>query len=90
VEDNSLTLGQTIEHAIMGWFESNPGMPLAFVSAVDWIDSDGVATLTVAKFDNQPTHRSMGLVRYMDSWFDDDAMNEMAAAMVAAEEDEDD
>ena len=90
MENDSVSLGETIENAILGWFENNSGMPQSFVAAVDWIDGvDGAATLTVAKFDNQPTHRSMGLVRYMDSWFDDDALTEMTLAVAAIEEDED-
>ena len=84
------SLAEGIRNYILNYFGENSGMPLAFVCAVDWIDgADGASTLTVATFENQPTHRSMGLVRYMDSWFDDDAMNEMNAAAYAAMEEED-
>ena len=88
--ENSPSLGEAIEAAIYGWFEKNPGMPMAFVAAVDWIDGeDGAGTLSIRTFDGQPTHRSMGIVRYLDSWFADDAQNEMTMAAYAAGEEED-
>jgi len=86
-------LGEGIRNYILNYFGENSGMPLAFVCAVDWIDgTDGASTLTVDTFESQPTHRSQGLVRYMDSWFDDDARNEMnmAAYALADTDDEDD
>ena len=87
--ENSPSLGEAIEAAIYGWFEKNPGMPMAFVAAVDWIDGeDGAGTLSIRTFDGQPTHRSMGIVRYLDSWVADDAQNEMVSAMYAATEDD--
>ena len=79
MEITPCALGDAIEAAIYGWFEKNPGMPMAFVAAVDWIDGeDGASTLTIKHFENQPTHRSLGLVRYLDSWFDDNARTQMA------------
>ena len=87
-------LAEGIRNYILNYFGTNSGMPLTFVCAIDWIDgTDGASTLTIATFDEQPTHRSLGLVRYMDSWFDDDARNEMTQSVYAAmdtdDEDED-
>ena len=51
------------------------------ICAVDWIDGDGVNTLSVAEPEGQPTHRSLGLVTYLDVWFRDDAKRQWLMAM---------
>jgi hypothetical protein len=83
-------LGEHIRQSVLDFFATNSGMPLAFVCAVDWIDgSDGANALSITTFENQPTHRSMGMVRYMDSWFEDDACNEMTSLYIAAADEKD-
>ena len=69
-----VSLQGLIQTAVSNWCAANGGgFPIAMVCAVDFIDHDGTGALAVAEFDNQPTHRSMGLVRYLDSWYADDA-----------------
>jgi hypothetical protein len=78
-----------IRQCVFDYFKTNSGMPIAFVCAIDWIDgTDGAAALTVAAFDGQPTHRSFGLVRFLDEVFQYDACNEITSNFTVTEDED--
>lgn len=88
MSNESPTLNELIQKTVFDYCIANGGgFPAAMVCAVDWIDDEGVATLTVAEFDNQPTHRSLGLTAYLDQWFRDDAQRQWMVAVGDEEED---
>lgn len=70
----SPTLRECIEAAVGDWCASTGGgMVTAFVGAVEYIGEDGATMLCIATPAGQPTHRSMGLAKYLDAWFEEDA-----------------
>lgn len=88
--ENVPSFSEAIRDFVLGYFAEHSGMPMTFVCAVDWIDgADGANTVTVSHFEGQPTHRSMGLVRYLDFWFEDDAKTEVYQAIAGAMGDDD-
>lgn len=81
-------LGDAVRDAVMEWCRTNGGFPIAFIAAVDFVNSEGQGALVVTEMDDQPTHRSMGLSTYLDAWYRDDAQVAFSALM-GGHEDED-
>ena len=89
-ENARVTLGDAINDAVSAWCVGNGGgFPIAFVCALDFIDTDGKPNIIVSTMDEQPTHRSMGLSTYLDAWYRDDAVNLWAENVWLASEDDD-
>ena len=80
------SLRAAITEAISKWCLENAGFPVAFIAAVDFVDSEGKGVLAVSEMDDQPTHRSLGLSTYLDSWYRDDALHSWSSLWVSGEE----
>ena len=76
--DEPVSLGEFIDHAVREFAATNGGsMATSFVCIVERYDVDGNCILTMVAPDEQPTHRSLGLVSYANEWYRDDAHSEM-------------
>lgn len=70
----STTLAEAVDKAVLDFFAKNGGgFPVAYVFALDFVNPEGKAALVVCEQDSQPTHRSLGLAAYLDTWYRDDA-----------------
>jgi hypothetical protein len=68
------SLAEVIEAAIgERCAQGEGGFPVAFVVAVEMVNSDGQTQMLVSTPPEQPTYRSMGLAAYAGAWFVDDA-----------------
>ena len=81
------TLAEVIDAAIHSWLADNGGgFPIAYVMSLDYVNSEGKSMLFIGDMDDQPTHRSLGLVAYADAWFRDDALMTWQAAFPDADD----
>jgi hypothetical protein len=70
----SLSLSQAIEAAAANWFAANGGgIPMGYLTIIDYLNDAGERKLLIAKAPGQPIHTSMGLAAYLDHWYRDDA-----------------
>lgn len=68
------SLAEVIEAAIgERCAQGEGGFPVAFVAAVEMVNSDGQTQMLVSTPADQATYRSMGLAAYAGAWFTDDA-----------------
>ena len=68
-------LRDVIRDAIDNWLVAQGGgYVAAYVVGMEYVNDEGQSVLYMGSAPGQLTYRSMGLVRYMDEWWADDAI----------------
>lgn len=79
------TMRAAIAKAVDDYLQAKGGgFRIALVYAADVVDSDGTSALYLGSPDGQETYKSLGLVSYLEKWFDAEAQELMARSCGAA------